>query len=56
MIIHFVAKCFVGMCRNKENDVASEAIVPEWVVSRDFKVVKKQCGHALLSVKCCPSV
>jgi len=30
----------MGMCRNKENDIASEAIVPEWVASRDFEVVK----------------
>ena len=44
------------MRTNKENGVADEAIVNEWVVSiapGDFEVVKKRWGRALLSVKYC---
>ena len=38
------------------NGITHEAIVIDWAVTSalwDFKVVKKQWGHALLSVKCC---
>jgi len=49
----FVAKYFVHMRTSEENGIANETIVLEWLVSWDFKVVKKWWGRTLLSEKCC---